>query len=113
MADDPAEKLAALRRLDQFRKWISLDDQRRCLQCGKIITGRQIELVGDGRGGPLRARCPTENCEAIPLDWALPSDAHLFTGPADYGGLILQGVDLGNGTSDPVHKGDLGWDRIH
>ena len=85
MSYDPSEKLVILRRLDQFRKWISPDDQRRCLQCGKVITGRQIELVGGARGcGPLRARCPTKNCEAIPLDWALLSDAHLFAGPGDY-----------------------------
>ena len=79
MLDDSSDKLDALRRLDQFRQWYSLDDRRRCLQCGRIMTGHEIELVGGRRGcGPLHARCPTENCESIPLDWALVSDGHLF-----------------------------------
>ena len=71
-----ADKLDVLRQIDQFRKWISLDDQRRCLQCGEIITGRQIEIRGGTRGdGPLRGNCPTENCSAVPLDWALVGDS--------------------------------------
>ena len=37
-----ADKLDALRRVDQFRQWRSLDEKRFCLVCGKIITGRQI-----------------------------------------------------------------------
>ena len=50
-----AEKLDALRRLDQFREWQSLDDRRYCLVCGKIITGRQIQGTNGRRGtGPLR-----------------------------------------------------------
>jgi hypothetical protein len=69
-----AEKLAALRRLDQFREWHSLDEKRYCLVCGKIITGRQIQVAGDTRGdGPLRINCPTERCNSIPMDWALPT----------------------------------------
>lgn len=70
-----AEKLEALRRLDQFREWRSLDDKRFCLVCGKIVTGRQIQVAGDTRGdGPLRVNCPTERCNSIPMDWALPTD---------------------------------------
>src|SRR5262245_45208134 len=68
-------KLAALQRLDQFREWRSLDDRRYCLVCGKIITGRQIQVAGGARGnGPLRVSCPTERCNSIPMDWALPTD---------------------------------------
>jgi hypothetical protein len=70
-----ADKLDALRRLDQFREWRSLDDKRFCLVCGKIVTGRQIQVAGDTRGdGPLRLNCPTERCNSIPMDWALPTD---------------------------------------
>ena len=70
-----ADQLDALRRLDQFRQWPSLDEERYCLVCGKIITGRQIEVAGGTRGnGPLRLNCPTERCNSIPMDWVLPTD---------------------------------------
>lgn len=73
LSDD--EKLRALRRLDQFRQWHSLDEKRYCLVCGKIITGRQIEVAGGPLGnGPLRISCPTESCNSIPMDWVLPTD---------------------------------------
>jgi hypothetical protein len=69
------EKLGALRRLDQFRPWHSLDEQRFCLVCGKIITGDQILVMGGTRGnGPLRLSCPTERCHSMPMDWVLPTD---------------------------------------
>jgi hypothetical protein len=70
-----ADKLDALRVLDQFREWHSLDDIRYCLVCGKIITGQQIQVAGGKRGdGPLRLSCPTERCNSIPMDWVLPTD---------------------------------------
>ena len=69
------EKLEALRRLDQFRQWHSLDEKRYCLVCGKLITGRQIQVAGETRGnGPLRLSCSTESCNSIPMDWVLPTD---------------------------------------
>jgi hypothetical protein len=69
------DKLDALRRLDQFRQWRSLDEKRFCLVCGKIITGRQIQIAGGTPGnGPLRLSCPTERCNSIPMDWVLPTD---------------------------------------
>ena len=69
-----ANKLNALRRLDQFREWHSLDDKRFCLVCGKIITGRQIQVAGGTRGNGLqRLSCPTERCNSIPMDWVLPT----------------------------------------
>src|SRR6266487_2522269 len=72
------DKLDALRRLDQFRQWGSLDEKRFCLVCGKIITGRQIQVAGGTRGnGPLRLSCPTERCNSIPMDWVLPTDENL------------------------------------
>ena len=70
-----ADRLDALRRLDQFRQWRSLDERRYCLVCGKIITGRQIQAAGGPRGnGPLRLSCPTARCNSIPMDWVLPTD---------------------------------------
>lgn len=69
------EKLEVLRRLDQFRRWDSLDEKRYCLVCGNLISGRQIQVVGGTRGnGPLRLSCPTERCNSIPMDWVLPTD---------------------------------------
>ena len=69
-----ADKLDALHRLDQFRQWRSLDEKRFCLVCGKIITGRQIQVGGTRGNGPLRLSCPTERCNSIPMDWVLPTD---------------------------------------
>jgi hypothetical protein len=69
------DKLEALRRLDQFRNWHSLEDRRYCLVCGNIITGQQIQLTGVRRGnGALRLSCPTERCNSIPMDWVLLTD---------------------------------------
>ena len=73
LSDD--EKLEALRRLDQFRQWHSLDEKRYCLVCGILIMGWQIQVAGGTRGnGPLRLNCPTEGCNSIPMDWVLPTD---------------------------------------
>jgi hypothetical protein len=72
LSDD--QKLEVLRRLDQFRQWRSLDEKRYCLVCGKIITGREIQVAGGTRGnGPLRLNCPTHDCNSIPMDWVLPT----------------------------------------
>src|SRR3954471_9711915 len=69
------EKLELLRRFDQFRHWHSLDEKRYCLVCGKLISGRQIQVTGGTRGnGPLRLNCPTEKCNSIPMDWVLPTN---------------------------------------
>ena len=69
------EKLEALRRLDQFRQWHSLNEKRYCLVCGNLISGRQIQVAGGTRdNGPLRLGCPTESCNSIPMDWVLPTD---------------------------------------
>ena len=70
-----ADKLNALRGLDQFREWRSLDDKRYCLVCGKIITGGQIEVANGTHGnGQSRLSCPTERCNSIPMDWVLVTD---------------------------------------
>jgi hypothetical protein len=73
LSDD--EKLEVLRRLDQFRQWHSLDEERYCLVCGKLITGRQIQVAGGIPGNePLRLSCPTQGCKSIPMDWVLPTN---------------------------------------
>ena len=70
-----ADKLDALRRLDQFRQWRSLDEKRYCLVCGEIITGERVQVAGGTRGdGALRLSCPTKGCNSIPMDWVLPTD---------------------------------------
>jgi hypothetical protein len=69
------EKLETLQRLDQFRQWYSLNEKCYCLVCGKIITGREIQIIGGTRGnGPRRIICPTERCNATPIDWVQPTD---------------------------------------
>jgi len=43
--------------------------------CGKIITGRKIQVIGGTREtGPRRIICPTERCNAMPIDWVQPTD---------------------------------------
>ena len=72
---DDGDKLEMLQRLDQFRKWNSLEEKRYCLVCSSLITGRKIEVIGGTRGtGPLRAICPTPRCHSIPMDWILPTN---------------------------------------
>ena len=73
------EKLDVLQRLDRFRQWHFLDEKRYCLVCGKIITGREIQVIGGTRGnGPLRIICPTEHCNAMPMEWVRPTDEVLI-----------------------------------
>src|SRR5262245_45748816 len=69
------EKLNVLRRLDQFREWHSLEEKRYCLVCGEMFTGREIQGIESTDGDcPLRAICPTEYCNAIPMEWVPPTE---------------------------------------
>jgi hypothetical protein len=69
------KKLNLLQRFDQFRHWRSLDEKRYCLVCGEIISGREINVIGPARAnGPLRVTCPTEHCNATPMEWVQPTD---------------------------------------
>ena len=73
------EKLDVSQRLDRFRHWHFLDEKRHCLVCGKIITGREIQVIGGTRGnGLLRIICPTEHCNAMPMEWVRPTDEVLI-----------------------------------
>jgi hypothetical protein len=66
----PEDKLDALRYLDEFNYWHSLDDERICKRCGHTITGRQILVIElQGTRGKLRLQCPTAGCVSTPADW--------------------------------------------
>src|SRR3954463_5184393 len=66
----PEDKLDVLRYLDEFHYWHSLDDQRRCKRCSRLITGRQILVIEcQGTRGKLRLQCPTVACVSTPSDW--------------------------------------------
>lgn len=71
----PEEKLAALQAMDPRRRWASLDDQRVCVLCDRVITGRQIE-VSCSSDGVCSARCPTPGCPALPSDWFYRGTGH-------------------------------------
>jgi hypothetical protein len=73
---DPEQKLELLRRLDPFGSWHSADERRLCLGCGKLIIGREIN-IGRSMGGvgPLRLKCPTEDCRSGPIEWVEPDRA--------------------------------------
>ena len=100
------DKLQIMRRLDQFRVWGSLDEKRYCLSCGKLITGRDILVIGGTRGnGPLRIICPTKGCHSIPMDWVLPTDEVLAKNSA------LKSIHIDNATltsQTDVPKGRFG-----
>ena len=105
------EKLEALRRLDQFRQWHSLDQKRYCLVCGKLISGRQIQVAGGTRGnGPLRLSCPTERCNSIPMDWVLPTAEILArvekmaAEERKASAIKAAAVTVSNGKTVPSHK---------
>src|SRR4051812_25688719 len=66
----PEDKLDALRYVDEFRFWNSLEDERICRRCQQRISARQI-LVFERQGtrGDLRLQCPTPGCGSNPSEW--------------------------------------------
>ena len=73
---DAEKRLRLLRRLDRRHPWLTPDERRLCLSCGKLIRGWEIRVVrAIGGLGPLRLRCPSEGCVAGPLNWVLPDDS--------------------------------------
>ncbi len=68
----PEERLKLLQRLDRFHPWLSTQQRRLCLGCGKIISGSEIK-ISRSQPGLLRLRCPTEDCKAGPIDWVEPA----------------------------------------
>lgn len=68
------DKLDALRNLDPAGRWQSLDSERYCTRCDRVINGRQIEVARGTRAhGPLRLECPSKACTATPADWIMPA----------------------------------------
>jgi hypothetical protein len=44
-----------------------------------MITGRQIQVIGDTHGNAqLRLICPTERCDAMPMEWVPPTEEVLM-----------------------------------
>jgi len=65
-----AQRLQALRELDVFHDWESIEDHRLCRRCGRIISGRQIRILSGVRDDrPAHLECPTEGCLSVPLEW--------------------------------------------
>jgi hypothetical protein len=82
----PPDKLDALRYLDEFHFWHSLDEERVCRRCGRTITGWQILVFErEGTRGAMRLQCPTPGCVSRPGDWiyANPVQAARLHGKAD------------------------------
>jgi hypothetical protein len=87
---DLGERLILLRKLDPFRKWESLDDQRFCRCCHKFISGRQIEVISTP-GEQVRLTCPTPNCSSTVEDWVYPNE--VAQPPDAWGRRVLRVVD--------------------
>src|SRR5712691_7592918 len=61
------ERLALLQAGDLHRKWISLDDQRVCVLCHRLMSGHEIRITTDGQQPELH--CATDGCQSKPVDW--------------------------------------------
>jgi hypothetical protein len=67
---DTEDRLDALRYLDEFHFWYSLDDERRCQCCSRSFTGRQVMVIElQGTRGKLQLKCPTLGCQSTPKNW--------------------------------------------
>ena len=88
----PADRLILLRRLDRFRKWLSLDDQRFCRCCHKFISGRQIEVIdATAQDESLHVSCPTTDCPSNVEDWVYPNE--IAQPPDKWGRRVIRVVD--------------------
>ena len=68
-----ALKLRLLRELDAGRAWDSLNEKLHCVLCERNITGHEIRVETNRRGG-TRLRCPTRGCQAGPGHWVHPGN---------------------------------------
>lgn len=102
----PQDKLDALRYLDEFHFWQTLDDERLCRRCGCTITGRQI-LVFElhGTRGSLRLQCPSPGCVSKPGEWvyANPVRAARMRAEAEASASAPPEKVAGN---ERIHQGD-------
>ncbi|HJT79835.1 MAG TPA: hypothetical protein VJ719_01455 [Chthoniobacterales bacterium] len=69
----PAQRLKILRAADVERKWYSLDDQRACVVCDRMLTGWQVKICRDQRGRYL-LKCPTNGCPSFVGHWFYPGN---------------------------------------
>lgn len=81
------EKLTALQQADPSRRWSSLDDNRICTVCEKVISGRMIDVWQDARGA-YHLHCPTSGCKGTPQDW-FPHGVGQTSPPSILGGLAF------------------------
>ena len=81
----PEDRLDVLRKVDQLRRWWSLDDKRICLVCERVFTGRQVEI--EKRGNQYVLHCPTPVC------------------PSDFSQWLVRGVPMPESTSTPAANG--------
>ena len=71
----PKEKLEILRDLDHFRYWTCIDEKRFCLECHRLFSGREVQVIRDILDpDQLKLSCPSANCRSIPMDWVLPTE---------------------------------------
>jgi hypothetical protein len=82
---NPEDRLDILRRVDQERRWWSLDDKRICLVCERVFTGRQVDI--EKHGNKYILHCPTTNC------------------PSDHTRWLARGVPMAEATSTPESSG--------
>lgn len=64
----PDDRLLILREADTERLWQSLDDQRVCVICNRVITGRQVQIEPKNSHS-YSLRCPTDGCTGTPPEW--------------------------------------------
>jgi hypothetical protein len=72
---NPAERLSILQRIDTYRRWHSLEDERICMRCRRVISGRDVCISEDG-AGHHELRCPSDGCDATPEDWFYHGSGH-------------------------------------
>jgi hypothetical protein len=62
------ERLRLLRAGDDWRQWHSVDDERLCIECARLITGREIVVIAE-EDDRTSLHCPTPGCKSTPRDW--------------------------------------------
>lgn len=60
-----------VKRLYFIPVWASkreIDDERVCILCNRVISGRMID-IWQAANGRYRLHCPTPGCPSVPRDW--------------------------------------------
>ena len=61
-------QLEILRTQDKWRQWLSLDDERLCVQCAQSFSGHDVVIKDENSERPL-LHCATRGCDSTPRDW--------------------------------------------